>query len=272
MKGFWTAIASHLGGRSKEGVTTGGFTADRNIAELDISSTLQLTRQTMTLSRRRRCAGEHLDAFPTEEGMLPFQLSSWYAENGFNEQSMIDQMSADLKAVSNNPTQVSDTLKKRVLLTKYFSRTGDLEDCYDYGNIEPFVFESDRFGKFGLRETLHDIMSFPQRVEAVISFDPEPKGSKHQIRYFRALLASYAIAHYLHMKKIKDPHLDIFLSDEVALARSWVSLVKKIQKLSIDPYGLSPDESLLYERGKVSESAMLFNRYSEISEELLKEG
>ncbi len=269
MKALRSAVASVFGGRGKESGGGNEFILDRSIAELDYASTFQLTRQTMALSRRRRCGGEHLGADPTEERMLPVLLGSWYMENGFDEQSMLYQMQSDLNAISNNPTRVSDALKRRVLLTRYFSRTGQLEDVYGYGDIEPFVFESEVAGRVGLRDTFQDRLTFPRRVETVISFDPDAKGHKHQIKYFRALLASYAIAQYLRFSGVKDPNLDVFLTDEQLLARGWLSLARKMQQFSLDPFKLPQDDSLLYNKSKVSESAMLFNRFAEISEELL---
>ena len=268
MNRFWGALTSRFRTENGSGGAS-GFMTDRSIAELDPVSTLQLTRQTLALSRRRRCATEHLEGNLINETSVASSIESWYLDNGFDRKNMASAAFSDIQAIYNNPTHVSDTLKRRILLTRYFSRTGELEDYYDYGNIEPFIFESERAGKIELRETFHDSLSFPQRVETVISFNPETKGFKHQIRYFRALLATYGIAYLLSIKGIKDPLIDAIYTDEKAFAQGWVSLAKKMKELSIDPWQLPPDESLLYDEHKVAESAMLFSIYVAYSQELL---
>lgn len=268
MSKFWGALTSRS--RTENGGSVApGFMIDRSIAELDHSSTLQLTRQTLALSRRRRCATEHLDGDLSDERSVAFALSSWYLNNGIDRKNVASTALSDLQAIYNNPIKVSDTLKKRILLTKYFSETRELEDCYKYGNIEPFVFESERDGKIELRETFHDKLSFPQRVEMVVSFNPETRGFRHQIRYFRALLATYGIARLLSLEGIKDPLIDVVYTDEKAFAQGWLSLAKKMEELSINPYRLPPDESLLYSQDKVHESAMLFEMYTAYSGEIL---
>jgi hypothetical protein len=268
MNRFWGAVTSRFKPESGKGITT-GFIPDRSVAELDLNSTLQLARQTLMLSRRRRCATEHLDGDLIYESSVAFALESWYSHHGVSREDVAAVALSDLQAIYNNPKDVNDTLKKRILLTRYFSRTGELEDCYEYGDIEPFIFESEGAGKIGLRETFHDRLPFPQRVETVVSFNPETKGFKHQIRYFRALLASYGIARLLSAKGVRNPLIDAVQTDEKALAHEWLSLAKKMKELSIDPWQLLPDESMLYDDYKVAESAMLFNMYTASSQRLL---
>lgn len=268
MNRSWGALTSRSRTEKGNGGVS-GFIIDRSIAELDPSSILQLTRQTLALSRRRRCATEHLGGDLSDERSVAYAIGSWYLDNGFDRQNMASTAFSDLQAIYTNPTHVSDVLKKRILLTRYFSSTGKLEDCYDYGNIEPFIFENERAGRIELRETFHDRLSFPQRVETVISFNPETKGFKHQIRYFRALLATYGLARLLSMKGIKDPLIDAVYTDEKTFAQGWLSLAKRMKELSIDPWQLPPDESLLYSQDKVEESAMLFGMYVDYSKELL---
>lgn len=269
MKRFLPTISSHFRG-GKERDTVSFFERDNNVAELDFDSTTILTRKLMTLSRRRRCATEHLEGTIGMEESIDFALTYWYLKNGSNEENLLQVIQSDLRAINSDPTQVSRALKKRVLLTRYFSPTKKLEDCYSYGNIEPFVFESDRLGKFSLRDTFYDRLTFPQRINTVVSFDPEVKGHKHQIRYFRALLASYSLARILVKIGLRDPVVDSFVSDELALATGWLTLANRLKKLSIDPQQLPPDESLLYDQDKVNESAMLFDLYSGCSNRLLK--
>ncbi len=269
MNRFLAALIPQFKAEKGSSSRVSAFIIDRSVAELDLTSMLPLTRQALALSRRRRCATEHLDGDLTDERSVAFALESWYLNNGFNKENASSTMLSDLHAIYDNPTHVSDTLKKRILLTDYFSKTGKLEDCYEYGDIEPFIFESERAGEFGLRETFHDRLSFPQRMETIISVNPETKGFKHQIRYFRALLATYGIARLLSMEGINDPLINIVYTDEKAFAQGWISLAKKMKELSINPYHLPPDESLLYSQDKVEESAMLFDMYTSYSHKLL---
>jgi hypothetical protein len=223
----------------------------------------------MALSRRRRCATEQLDGDLTSERSILFALGSWYLNNGLSRDDMAPAMLTDLNAIYNSPDQISDVLKKRILLTRYYSKIGEPEDCYGYGNINPLVFQNGGTISVGLRDTFSDVIPFVQRIETVVSFDPETRGSKHQIRYFRALLATYGITHLLTMEGIKDPVVDAVHADERAFAKGWLSLAKKMEELSIEPFDLSVDKNLLYNSGKVAESAMLFNTYVDYSKELL---
>ncbi len=268
MSGLWSVLTSHFNSR-KESDGGYGSIPDNSILELDPDSILQLTRQTMALARRRRCATEQLDGDLTSERSILFALGSWYLKNGLTRDDMAPAILTDLTAVYNSPDQISYVLKKRILLTRYYSKTGEPEDCYHYGNIDPFAFQSGGAIPVGLRSTFHDVMPFAQRIGTIISFDPETRGFKHQIRYFRTLLAAYGMAHLLTMEGIKDPVVDAVHADERAFAKGWLSLAKKMEELSINPFDQPPDENLLYKKSKVAESAMLFNTYVDYSKELL---
>jgi len=241
-----------------------------DIEELEPNELLLLARQLMTLARRRRCATNHLGEDALNERGIDWRLESWYYINGYTDaQEAYTRMQTDLEAILGNPTQASEIIKKRILLTNYFSDRGELEDNYSYGEIDPFCFESDGV-IVSLRDTFFDRMKFPTRIATIVSFDPKIQGHRHQIRYWRALLASYSLAHIL--KKINGKSGDtisLVLQDELAMANGWLMVAEKLEKLSIRPENFSPDESLLYDSGKVWESAMLFDEYSRFSEKLL---
>jgi len=265
---FLRRFSDYLSGQRRSGEIR-NTPQEISVEMLDKESTLVLARQTMTLSRRRRCAVDHLGGDLTNEGSLMFALGSWYLEHGITKEAVADWALSDLRAIYEDPTKVSETLKKRILLTNYFSENGELEDCYDYGNIEPFIFESEKTGKIGIRDTFYDKLPFAQRVDTVISFNPEVKGFKHQIRYFRALLTTYGLAYMSNRYRFRDPLIDATFADEKALASGWLTLDKTMKKFSIDPFQLPTDESLLYNSDKVDESASLFKMYTYHSRDLL---
>lgn len=244
-----------------------------DIEELEPNELLLLTRQLMTLARRRRCATNHLGEDALNERGIDWKLESWYYENGYTDaQEAYTKMRTDLEVILNNPTQASETIKKRVLLTNYFSGGGMLEDNYSFGEINPFFFESEGV-MIGLRDTFFDRMKFPTRMATIVSFDPEIQEHRHQIRYWRALLVSYSLAHILReVNGESGDAISLVLQDELAMANGWLMVAEKLEKLSIKPEDFSPDESLLYDSGKVWESTMLFDEYSRLSEKLLLKG
>src|SRR3989338_9356932 len=76
---------------------------DENVGKLYYDSTLLLTRRLMTLSRRRRCATEHLEGMIGQESSIDFVLHSWYQKKGHNRLEILDSAAADLKAINENP-------------------------------------------------------------------------------------------------------------------------------------------------------------------------
>ncbi len=269
MRGFLKSIL-HSGPTKEHGqrlAVTQPF--DVEVERLGYEETLLLARHLMTLARRRRCATNHLGEYATRERGLNWQLEGWYYINGFTDaDDAHSKMLDDLEAIAQDPDQTSRTIKERVILTNYFSERGELEDCYSYGEINPFIFETE--GRIvGLRDTLFDQMDFPSRVSTIVSFDPEIRGHKHQIRYFRSLLVAYSLAHILNDRGIESDPITIFLQDERALANGWLAVAQRMKSFSITPDGLPPDENFLYDHGKVSESAMLFNGYCHLSEAVL---
>jgi hypothetical protein len=265
---FLRRLSDYLSGQKGSGEFR-SIPRDVSVEALDKESTLVLARQTMTLSRRRRCAVDHLGGDLTNEGSVMFALERWYLEHGFTKEAVALQALSDLRAIYEDPVKVSETLKKRILLTNYFSDTGSLEDCYDYGDIEPFIFESEKTGRIGIIDTFYNKLSFAQRVNTVISLNPEVRGFKHQIRYFRTLLTTYGLAYMSNRYGLKDSLIDATFADEKALAVGWLTLDKTMKKYSIDPSQLPPDESLLYNANKVAESASLFKMYTYRSRDLL---
>jgi len=241
-----------------------------DIEVLGTGELLLLTKQLMTLSRRRRCATNHLGEDALNERGIDSRIVSWYYKNGYVDiQEACAKMQSDLEAILDNPTQASEIIKKRILLTNYFSDRGELEDCYSYGKMNPFYFESGE-EIVSLRNTFFDKMGFPTRIATIVSFDPEIQGHRHQIRYWRALLVTYSLAHILReVDGESGDSTSLVLQDELAMANGWLTVAKELEKLSIKPENFSPDESLLYNSWKVLESAMLFDEYGQLSERLL---
>jgi hypothetical protein len=242
---------------------------DGEVERLGYEETLLLARYLMTLARRRRCATNHLGEYATKERALDWRLEGWYYKNGYTDADTAhSKMLDDLGAITEDPAQISEVIRKRVILTDYFSDRGKLEDCYSYGEINPFIFEAED-GIVSLRDTLFDQTDFLSRVSTIISFDPEIRGHKHQIRYFRSLLVAYSLAHILSDRGIESDSITTCLQDEQALANGWLAVAQRMKNFSIRPDELPPDESFLYDQGKVSESAMLFDEYCRLSERVL---
>jgi len=196
MSGFLRSIFGGGSAKERGGRLSRSQVFDEEVSKLNYDETLLLTRYLMTLARRRRCATNHLGGdIPNERG-LDGMLGGWYYQNGYTDADALDVMAADLEAITQNATQTSEVVNRRVLWTDYFSNGEQLEDYYSYGKINPFTFGS-HGGPISLRDTLFDRMGFPGRVSTIISFDPEIKGHRHQIRYFRALLTAYSLAHIL---------------------------------------------------------------------------
>lgn len=98
MKWFGFFISSHFrGGKEQDGVSF--FESDGKVAELDFDSTIMLTRKLMTLSRRRRCATEHLEGIIGVEESIDFALENWYLENGFNKENLLQVIQSDLRVL-----------------------------------------------------------------------------------------------------------------------------------------------------------------------------
>jgi len=264
MRQFISSIFPSRPGREQEPIFRSSFTPNTDVEALTTDETLLTTRQLMTLSRRRRCAANHLGLNnPFSERFLDSDITNWYLNRGYTQEHLAQVLGADLIAILENPTQISQALQKRIILTGYFSY-GELVDHYDYGDIHPFTFKTEET-TVNFRDTLSDRMSFPQRIATVISFDPESRGHKHQIRYFRALLAAYSLAHILK-KSTTDvatqQAIELLLQDEVELARGWVTTKKHAEELGINYLNFPPDENLLYSQDKVLESGYLFREYS----------
>lgn len=243
---------------------------DSEVERLDRDETSLLVRHLMTLARRRRCATNHLDENVYDERRLDWSLKNWYRKNGYaDEGSALDRMSDDLEAIIEDPALVGEAIKKRIILTDYFSRKGKLEDHYSYGDINPFIFGNED-KSVSLRDTLFDRMDFPTRISTIISFDPEVRGHKHQIRYFRSLLVAYSLAHILNDEGVRNDSIRVLLRDERALANGWLAVAQRMDNFLIKPKGLAHDENFLYSQNKVYESAELFNRYRYFSEKILE--
>lgn len=197
-------------------------------------------------------------------------IQIWYRQRCSKEECF-SLLESDIVTLLANPEQISDVFKSRIILTNYFSRSHQLEDCYGYGDIEPALFLSD--GKsISFRDTLFDRVDFPQRVQLITSFDPEPKGHKHQIRYFRVLLSAYSMAHALKAISTDvnvQQVVDFLLKDEIELARGWMTAKNRANNIGLNPREFLPDESMLYSTAKVQESASLFEIYARYAQRLL---
>ncbi len=144
-----------------------------------------------------------------------------------------------------------------------------MEDHYSYGDINPFIFRNED-ESVSLRDTLFDRMDFPTRISTIISFDPEMRGHKHQIRYFRSLLVAYSLAHISNDRGEESDSIRVLLRDERALANGWIAVARRMDNFFIKPKGLPPDENFLYDQNKVYESAVLFDTYRYFSEKILE--
>lgn len=251
-------LRAMFSGNHERSAYSDGVIPDSDVEALDQNGLLDHTRKLMTLSRRRRCAAEQMGASSLlHEGQINTSLIGWYMHSGLSVSDAYQAMQKDLVALTHDPSTVSPILQTRVLLTN------EEEDIYNYGQVDPFNFSSNERG-LTLRDTLNDHLRFPDRVSTITSFDPEVRGHRHQIRYFRALLVAYSMAHVLQAKT-RDPQCreDVitFLEDEKALASGWFTTVQQLQKLSVDPKNFEPDECLLYSREKVYESAALLYIY-----------
>lgn len=275
MRRFISFLLPKKLGKEKEAVSLPTFMPDKDVEALGDDESLFFTRQLMTLARRRRCAVNHMGELdPFLERGLDWKVKRWYLGNGYSENNVEQALQSDLIAVLEDSAQISKALKRRIILTDYF--TGGwgqepLKDEYGYGDINPFQFES-RGTVVDFRDTLFDKMSFPERVDTIISFDPEIRGHRHQIRYFRGLQVAYSLAHLVSQKSEGGVQqaVDLLLEDELALARGWITTANRIDRPK-DLWALLPDESLLYSQDKVYESAHLLYRYSDSSEKLFTE-
>jgi len=270
MKRFILPLFSGRKGKEQQSISIPPFTPDKNVEVLSADETLLLTKQLMTLSRRRRCAINHMGVDdPFDHQTLDWEIMSWYLNNGYTQENVVQALESDLIAILENPNEISLALQKRIIFTDYFS-PGQLVDHYNYGDIHPFTFKTEG-STVNFRDTLFDQINFPERVATVISFDPEIKGHRHQIRYFRSLLATYSLAHLIDQKTTNlqtQQAINLLLQDELALAKGWITTKNHADKLEIDFINLPPDESLLYNQDKVYESAFLLTRYSDHSTRL----
>lgn len=274
MPGFLASLFAQSGPEKEAAAAR--MALEPTVEALGGEETQVLLRQVMTLARRRRCATEHLGGdigmavFLGEEN-LTAPVTNWYFGRGHTHKTVARVAQEDVTAIAQS-LPVSNTLRRRILLTDFFS-PGKLEDTYRYGEIDPYVFESTG-GLISLRDTLFDRMGFAERVRAITSFDPEVQGHRHQIRYFRALLASYALAHMVYDKVEVGAEVSesaqLLLDDEVALARGWFSLAERAAGFDIEPMALAPDPSWLYSPSKVIESARLFDHYAMVSRNILR--
>ncbi|NCN82349.1 MAG: hypothetical protein GW947_00115 [Candidatus Pacebacteria bacterium] len=256
--------------RKKESPSqTRDFLPNTDVEGLDNEALLVCIRQVLALLRRRRCAANHLGLDnPFHERGLDWQTRAWYLDNGSSEEELVASLQSDLIALLENPGRVSAALRERIIFTSYFS--GQLEDYYEYGvDVEPLIFSSEG-SPINFRNTLFDKISFPRRMELIASFDPEPKGHRHQIRYFRVLLFAYSLAHMLQASA--DPATQaaakLLLQDEAEFARGLVTVKSCADTTGINFGNLPLDENLLYSKDKVSESVDLFERYVHYAQEL----
>jgi len=270
MKRFILPLFSGRKGKEQQPISISSFTPDTDVEALTTNKTLLLTRQLMTLSRRRRCAINHMDVDnPFDHQTLDWEIIRWYLNNEYTQENITQALQSDLIAILENPTEISLTLQKRIIFTDYFS-PGQLVDYYNYGNIHPFTFKT-KETTVNFRDTLFDRISFPERVATVISFDSEIRGHKHQIRYFRSLLATYSLAHLIDQKTTDSKTqqaVDLLLQDELTLAKGWITTKNHADNLGIDFMNLPPDKNLLYSQDKVYESAFLLTSYSDHSKRL----
>ncbi len=231
---------------------------DPLVDNLALNQVQQLLPQVMTLARRRSCASEQIGQtiFAREDNIASL-LTNWYLLDGWKKTDLPEIMRSDLECVLSPDPHPTSTLQQRVLLSNVGSQT---IDAYEYGQINPFQFHVSTH-KVSFADTLAPSMDFSARVQTIISFDGEPKGHKHQIRYFKALLSAYALADILESQDMSNDQNKILLKDRKSFATSWVTFAQRVRTLGINPHTLTPDANLLYSLGKVHESAYLFETY-----------